>query len=435
MTTELRVKRGSAMPTWPTSFSEDGSDNGSSSSGSGGGMTAIPPDSMIRARTLVTTGLYLMHLMYWTVLFISSGRQVVRIVDQVRAAIGIEPSFIGGGRLEEMRQSLLEDPSHPPQEQQQQQSMLFESSGSASTSPIPSRRRRYLTSPSLSSVATSLSSAGSQDLGRNEGGRAAEGETVAVETKMTAVETEEVKEAPQAMTASNVEELASLDLGLEEWIELSQEQQAKAQAQVQALEDKAIQVAVHFESLRQRLHQFHGGHHLQNSRRSTPLSSTSTSRVNSRPNSMYFGTTTSTTSSLSTTSTHATLVAASQSAGSFPSLVSLNSGGGQDDEDSNKWKRSSMTTPVSSLSRSSSFKGGKLDAALPVSPQSSMVVSPTSTKVQGRHYRSSSHSYRPKVSTAMASAAVSSSPLTSPVAMTPLGGGNGRHRRLSPTLA
>src|SRR5690606_26067250 len=59
----------------------------------------------------------------------------------------------------------------------------------------------------------------------------------------------------------------SLDL-----VDLSEEQAAKVQAQVQVLEDRAIEVAVGFESLQQRL-------------KKSPSSSRTTSRASSRPSS------------------------------------------------------------------------------------------------------------------------------------------------------
>ncbi|KAF9429326.1 hypothetical protein BGZ76_001452 [Entomortierella beljakovae] len=58
--------------------------------------------SIVKAKTFVSTGLYLLHLIYWTVLFVvgtvvldpwlaeTAGLQVVRVVDQVREAIAKE---------------------------------------------------------------------------------------------------------------------------------------------------------------------------------------------------------------------------------------------------------------------------------------------------------------------------------------------------------
>ncbi|KAG0015399.1 hypothetical protein BGZ80_009881 [Entomortierella chlamydospora] len=62
----------------------------------------MSPDAIVKAKTFISTGLYLLHLLYWTVLFVigtvvldswlaeTAGTQVVRIVDQVREAIAKE---------------------------------------------------------------------------------------------------------------------------------------------------------------------------------------------------------------------------------------------------------------------------------------------------------------------------------------------------------
>ncbi|KAG0229937.1 hypothetical protein BGW41_002834 [Actinomortierella wolfii] len=466
----VRFKMGSSMPTWPAAF--PGTGFSSDEQGVSGGYghdeaTAIPPDSMIKAKALVSTGLYLIHLLYWTVLFIvgtlvldpylseSSGRQVVRIVDQVRAAIGIDQGAQAQVMGEERQLEV-----------QQHQTSMFQSSSSASSSPIPSRRKR-LASPSSASLTSSnppspqIQSSSRKvtaerraipDVHEQEEKRQVEQQDI---SKAVAVSTSEEKSQdviqetdiqPVKDTANNLEELALLDLGLEEWIELSQEQQAKAQAQVQALEDKAIQVAVHFESLRQRIHQHN---QYQASRHSTPISSLPASRVSSRPNSMYFGTTTSTSSSLSTASTlvaaHGTSSTTVPSAAMFPHLVSLNS----QDESELKKATSILSSPLVStpptLSRSSSFKGhqqyhqAKLDAALPVSPLSyHHHASKPPLPSSAMHRRSNSRRVSdlpPKVSTSastLMSATLSSPPVTSPVVTNSLG--VARNRRSAPTF-
>ncbi|KAG0201687.1 hypothetical protein BGX28_005555 [Mortierella sp. GBA30] len=59
----------------------------------------LSPDAIVKVKTFISTGLYLIHLLYWTVLFIigtlvldpwlaeTAGQQVVKIMDQVRETI------------------------------------------------------------------------------------------------------------------------------------------------------------------------------------------------------------------------------------------------------------------------------------------------------------------------------------------------------------
>jgi septal ring-binding cell division protein DamX len=68
----------------------------------------LSPDAIVKARSVISTGLYLIHLLYWTVLFVigtivldpwlaeTAGQQVVRIVEQVRDAVA-KDGLIGQG--------------------------------------------------------------------------------------------------------------------------------------------------------------------------------------------------------------------------------------------------------------------------------------------------------------------------------------------------
>ncbi|KAF9898634.1 hypothetical protein BX616_003790, partial [Lobosporangium transversale] len=59
----------------------------------------LPPDAIVKVKAVISTGLYLLHLLYWTILFIigtvildpwlaeTAGQQIVRVVDQVREVI------------------------------------------------------------------------------------------------------------------------------------------------------------------------------------------------------------------------------------------------------------------------------------------------------------------------------------------------------------
>ncbi|KAF8927655.1 hypothetical protein BGZ47_001997 [Haplosporangium gracile] len=68
----------------------------------------LSPDGVVKARSVISTALYLIHLLYWTVLFVigtivldpwlaeTAGQQVVRIVEQVREAVA-KDGLIGHG--------------------------------------------------------------------------------------------------------------------------------------------------------------------------------------------------------------------------------------------------------------------------------------------------------------------------------------------------
>ncbi|KAF9120203.1 hypothetical protein BGW39_011587 [Mortierella sp. 14UC] len=68
----------------------------------------LSPDAVVKARSVISTGLYLIHLLYWPVLFVigtivldpwlaeTAGQQVVRIVEQVRHAVA-KDGLIGPG--------------------------------------------------------------------------------------------------------------------------------------------------------------------------------------------------------------------------------------------------------------------------------------------------------------------------------------------------
>ncbi|KAG0277415.1 hypothetical protein BGZ96_002877 [Linnemannia gamsii] len=68
----------------------------------------LSPDAIVKARSVISTGLYLIHLLYWTALFVigtivldpwlaeTAGQQVVRIVEQVRDAVA-KDGLIGQG--------------------------------------------------------------------------------------------------------------------------------------------------------------------------------------------------------------------------------------------------------------------------------------------------------------------------------------------------
>ncbi|KAF9109701.1 hypothetical protein BGX27_007292 [Mortierella sp. AM989] len=84
-----------SSPIWAPSMSIAGRDLDSILKAHGD----ISPDAIVKAKTFISTGLYLLHLLYWTVLFVigtvvldswlaeTAGQQVVRIVEQVREAI------------------------------------------------------------------------------------------------------------------------------------------------------------------------------------------------------------------------------------------------------------------------------------------------------------------------------------------------------------
>ncbi|GJJ76965.1 hypothetical protein EMPS_09324 [Entomortierella parvispora] len=89
--------RASPSPAWTTALSASGRELESLFRSNG----ELSPDAVVKAKTFIMTGLYLIHLLYWTVLFVigtlmldpwlaeTAGQQVVRIVDQVRDAIAM----------------------------------------------------------------------------------------------------------------------------------------------------------------------------------------------------------------------------------------------------------------------------------------------------------------------------------------------------------
>lgn len=89
---------------WTSSLSVNGRDLDSILKDHG----ELSPDAIVKARSVISTGLYLVHLLYWTVLFVigtivldpwlaeTAGQQVVRIVEQVRDAVA-KDGLIGQG--------------------------------------------------------------------------------------------------------------------------------------------------------------------------------------------------------------------------------------------------------------------------------------------------------------------------------------------------
>ncbi|KAG0049948.1 hypothetical protein BGZ89_004023 [Linnemannia elongata] len=89
---------------WTSSLAVDGRDLDSILKDHG----ELSPDAVVKARSVISTGLYLIHLLYWTVLFVigtivldpwlaeTAGQQVVRIVEQVRDAVA-KDGLIGQG--------------------------------------------------------------------------------------------------------------------------------------------------------------------------------------------------------------------------------------------------------------------------------------------------------------------------------------------------
>ncbi|KAG0292880.1 hypothetical protein BGZ98_002428 [Dissophora globulifera] len=84
------------------------------------GSGEVSPDAIVKARAFMSTGLYLLHLLYWTVLFVvgtvildpwlaeTAGQQVVRVVDQVRDVVakdGAHQTGDGRARIEEASSS------------------------------------------------------------------------------------------------------------------------------------------------------------------------------------------------------------------------------------------------------------------------------------------------------------------------------------------
>ncbi|KAG0095489.1 hypothetical protein BGZ93_005815 [Podila epicladia] len=108
-------------PSWPSSPLFSGADLDSILRNHSGELS---PDSIVKAKTIISTGLYLIHLLYWTVLFVigslvldpwlaeTAGQQVIRIVDQVREALTV--AGIGAPRSEGQGAKVLgaiEEPS------------------------------------------------------------------------------------------------------------------------------------------------------------------------------------------------------------------------------------------------------------------------------------------------------------------------------------
>ncbi|KAG0025146.1 hypothetical protein BGZ81_007390 [Podila clonocystis] len=117
------VRRSSiSAPSWPSSPLFSGRDLDSILRNHSGELS---PDSIVKAKTIISTGLYLIHLLYWTVLFVigslvldpwlaeTAGQQVIRIVDQVREALAV--AGIGAPRIEGLEAKVLgtiEEPSY-----------------------------------------------------------------------------------------------------------------------------------------------------------------------------------------------------------------------------------------------------------------------------------------------------------------------------------
>ncbi|KAG0032139.1 hypothetical protein BGZ82_006676 [Podila clonocystis] len=111
-----------SAPSWPSSPLFSGRDLDSILRNHSGELS---PDSIVKAKTIISTGLYLIHLLYWTVLFVigslvldpwlaeTAGQQVIRIVDQVREALAV--AGIGAPRIEGQEAKVLgtiEEPSY-----------------------------------------------------------------------------------------------------------------------------------------------------------------------------------------------------------------------------------------------------------------------------------------------------------------------------------
>ncbi|KAF8928238.1 hypothetical protein BGZ58_009798, partial [Dissophora ornata] len=194
-----RIRRGSSsssssihqlsspLPNWTSSVSAAGRDLDSILKGHG----ELSPDTIVKAKAFMSTGLYLLHLVYWTTLFVvgtivldpwlaeAAGQQVVRIVDQVKE---VTPKD-GRARLEGSSPLSLE---HPNQSNNNQ---------------------------------------GNNNQGNNNQGRSVNKQKLKLTGPVVEVDEEEDAAAVKALE----------------------------QGKLQALEDRAIEVAVGFESLKQRL--------------------------------------------------------------------------------------------------------------------------------------------------------------------------------------
>lgn len=113
--------RHSSTDPWPSSPLFSGGDLDSILGTHG---SELSPDSIVKAKTIISTGLYLIHLLYWTVLFVigslvldswlaeTAGQQVIRIVDQVREAL--VAAGIGAPRIEGQDAKILGTVDEPP---------------------------------------------------------------------------------------------------------------------------------------------------------------------------------------------------------------------------------------------------------------------------------------------------------------------------------
>ncbi|KAF9181857.1 hypothetical protein BGZ51_005137 [Haplosporangium sp. Z 767] len=85
----------SSLPNWNTPLSLTGQDLDTILKGHGD----LSPDAIVKVKAFISTGLYLIHLLYWTVLFVigtivldpwlaeTAGQQVVKVMDQVRESM------------------------------------------------------------------------------------------------------------------------------------------------------------------------------------------------------------------------------------------------------------------------------------------------------------------------------------------------------------
>ncbi|KAF9386548.1 hypothetical protein CPC16_007478 [Podila verticillata] len=116
-----RRSSAASHPSWPSSPLFSGGDLDSILRSHG---SELSPDSIVKAKTIISTGLYLIHLLYWTVLFVigslvldpwlaeTAGQQVIRIVDQVREALAV--AGIGAPKIEGQDAKVLGTIEEPP---------------------------------------------------------------------------------------------------------------------------------------------------------------------------------------------------------------------------------------------------------------------------------------------------------------------------------
>jgi len=139
MTSASRSRRDSSQASVLSHWSSHNSDSrGQDSVFKGHGE--LSSDVVVKAKAFFSTGLYLLHLLYWTVLFVvgtvvldpwlaeNAGQQVVRIVDDVRDTIGKDGH----------------SPRRPRLQQQQQQQPQWKRVGPAGSGAVPSESRRTL---------------------------------------------------------------------------------------------------------------------------------------------------------------------------------------------------------------------------------------------------------------------------------------------------